>query len=79
MTAYRFACWGSIPRRHEATAARLMPSLDLHTRHNLSWAVLKRISDGAEAEVLLMPGEFRHFGAIDLSTIPAERVLRRPA
>ena len=78
MALYRFIVWGHIPRRHEALAASLMPGLDPYTRHNLSWAILKRIPDNAEAEVLLMPGEFRDFGPIDLSTIPAERVLRRP-
>ena len=72
---YRVACEGSIPRRHEALAARLMPCLDPYTRHNLGWAMLRRVSDGAGAEALLMPAE-RRGAMIDLSAIPAERVIR---
>ena len=80
MSLYRIVCHGSIPRRHEAAAAALMPSLDPYTRHNLAWAVL-RAQDGGEAEVLLLPAELRAASAkqgADLSTIPAERIVRRP-
>jgi hypothetical protein len=77
---FRIVCHGSIPRRHEAWAAEVMPGMDPHTRHNLSWAVL-RAEDGTEAEALLLPAELRAACAragTDLSTIPPERVQRRP-
>lgn len=76
---YRIVCHGSIPRRYEATAKALMPSLDPHTRHNMSWVWL-RAEGGAEAEALLLPEELRianRRAGTDLSNIPAERVLRR--
>ena len=56
-----------------------MQALDLHTRHALIWAVLCA-ADGSQAEALLLPAELRETSAgADLSTLPAERVQRRPA
>lgn len=73
---YRMACCGSIPRRHEALAAKFEPT-DPFSRRHLSWVFMYRLSDEAEAEALLFSDEQAE--PIDLSKIPAERVIRCPA
>lgn len=75
---YRVACSGSIPRRHEELAAKFQPA-DPFSRKHLGWALLRRIIDDAEAEALLFSDEEYQPGGIDLATIPAERIIRRPA
>jgi hypothetical protein len=76
---YRVACEGSVPIRHMTRAKELEQQFrEKDPFSNLWWAALRRISDGAEAEVLATGAELRQ-QPLDLSTIPAERVLRRPA
>ena len=74
MTLYRIAARTAVPRRYEALAARVRPADRMQF---LSWCGLVRISDGAGAEALLLCDECEG-ATVDLSTIPAERVLRRP-
>lgn len=77
---FRPSCSGSIPRRHEELARALMAKMPTYPRPRLGWALLRRVWDGAEAEALLTTDEeFAHGGLIDLSKIPAERILRQPA
>lgn len=76
MSLYRVVCSGQIPRRHEELAAKFQPA-DPFSRKHLGWALLRRISDEAEAEALLYGDELKE--PIHLASIPAERVLRRPA
>lgn len=76
-TLYRVICSGSPPRRHEA-AAKALAGLYAYRHQNLHWAALRRVSDGAEAEALLI-GYDLYGRLIDLDDIPAERILRQPA
>ncbi|CAB4158610.1 hypothetical protein UFOVP703_21 [uncultured Caudovirales phage] len=79
---YRITCEGSIPARYQARAGDLERALrQEHGQGPLAslwWAALRRISDGAEAEVLATTVELRA-QPFDLATLPAERVMRRPA
>ena len=70
MTTYRLIMDGSIPPRL-APLVKADPALA-----GLRWAWLQRESDGLEAEALLLREEIQP--TIDLSTIPAKRILRRP-
>jgi hypothetical protein len=76
---YRLACSGSIPRRHEALAAKFEPATiePFGPRRYLTWALLRRISDGAEAEALLWSDEDRE--PVHLASIQPERIIRQPA
>lgn len=76
---YRLACSGSIPRRHEALAAKFAPATiePFGRSRYLTWALLRRISDGAEAEALLWSDEDRE--PVHLASIQAERIIRQPA
>ena len=72
---YRVVITGSTPRRHEASEKALA---GLEAYRYLRWCALRRVADGAEAEALLISHELRG-GLIDLTEIPAERILRQPA
>lgn len=74
MALYRITARTAVPRRYEALAARVRPA---NRMQYLSWCGLVRVSDGAGAEALLLCAECDD-ATVDLSTIPAERVLRRP-
>lgn len=73
---FRISVSGSVPARLEPAAKKLRAE----HRQGVMWALMRRIRDGAEAEVLLLEGDSDPFsGPVDLGSIPAERVIRSPA
>jgi|GEM_PF-5688812 len=74
---YAVSASGTIPRRYEHVAERLLP--DIRRQHGstayLSWAALRGIVRNSTAEALLLPAEV-NAPTVRLADIPAERVLR---